>query len=114
MKTFLEICEEENIIIPTDLLTARRLQRVCLNPNFSIDFVLNLKSEKLLRESIPLENMNRVFVKKMAENIIITHRLKHRRTDITKLELMSKKSYHYRNSSFYYSKESVNNRDKNE
>ena len=46
-------------------------------------------------------------LKKMAENIIIAHREKHRRTDISRLSLVERPTYRgYRPGSFYYSVES--------
>ena len=102
-KTFDEIVKEEKIIIPTSLYGARRVQR--FSPSRSVDFDLDENSIKLLEAFFPLK-CTYTLLKKIAENIIIASREKHRITDMSRLRLMQLTTYHgYRNSSFYYSRE---------
>jgi hypothetical protein len=102
-KTFKEIVKEEKIVIPTSLEVAKRLQR--FSPSRSVDFDLDKESLDLLKDIFPLR-CTFTLTKKVAENILIASREKHRKTDITRLSLMQLPTYHgYRNDSFYYSKE---------
>ncbi|OMC78451.1 hypothetical protein [Viridibacillus sp. FSL H8-0123] len=99
-KTFLEICNDEGITIPTTLLAAKRIQR--FSPDYSVDFTLDKESIELLESQLPLK-CNYTLLKKMAENIIVANREKYRKNDISRLELMRLPQYRYHNASFYYS-----------
>ena len=99
-KTFLEICNDEGITIPTTPLAAKRIQRY--SPDYSVDFILDQDSINLLESQFPL-NCKYTLLKKVAENIIIANREKYRKNDISRLELMKLPHYRYHNTSFYYS-----------
>ncbi|MGE7848178.1 hypothetical protein [Bacillus cereus] len=101
-KTFAEICREEKINIPTTLVGAKRIQRFL--PTRSVDFELDKISIVLLETNLPFK-CTYTLLKKIAENLIISNREKHRRTDITRLNLMQLPYYHYKDDSFYYSVE---------
>lgn len=103
MKTFSSLCKEEGVALPRDIKTARRLQR--FHTGYSIDFILDESSLRLLKDTLPFENCQYTFLKKMAENILIAHRQRHRTTGETLLELMRKEDYNgYNKESFYYAK----------
>ena len=104
MKTVKEIIKEERITIPTSLAVARRLQR--WNISRSVEFDFDEKSMELLVSVLPFENATYDFLKRFAEKLIVAHREKHRKTDISRLNLMERGVYRsYRSESFYYSKE---------
>lgn len=88
MKTFETICTIESIQIPTTLTGARRVQRY--RSDVSIQFILDKKSKDYLQDKLPFL-CNETFLKKMAENILILHYEKHRKTDIRRLTLMNQK-----------------------
>jgi hypothetical protein len=100
MKTFLEIYYIEKITIPHTEESNRRIQRY--SPIESVEFELDEKSIKLLKDNVYFDNMSFTFMKKMAENIIILNRLKHRGTNVSRLELIAKSDYHYPDKSFDY------------
>ncbi|MFS1058783.1 hypothetical protein ACFC9I_06130 [Enterococcus casseliflavus] len=103
MNTFLEICKREGIDIPRDLRTNKRLQR--FTTNYSVTFILDEASNALLDATLPFDTIQYNLKKKLAENIIIAHREKHRKTDESRLTLMEKEIYGgYRKESFYYQK----------
>lgn len=102
-KTFEEIIQDEKITIQITLEVAKRLQRYL--PSRSVDFDFDEDSIELLKEKLPFENCSYTLLKKISENIIIAHREKHRRTDISRLELMKLPYYRYHDDSFYYSVE---------
>lgn len=110
MKTFIELCKEEGIDIPRDIRTAKRLQR--FYTGYSIAFVLDEASLLLLQATLPFEKCQYTFLKRMAENILIAHRQRHRKTEESRLDLMKKEDYHgYCNESFYYSNHKKNDVD---
>jgi hypothetical protein len=98
-KTFVEIYQEERFKIPTTVRVAKRIQQ--FSSNLSVPFELDRNSIALLEANLPFK-CNYTLLKKMAENIIISSREKHRKTDKSRLDLMEREFYHYRNSSFYY------------
>ncbi len=100
METFQEICHNEKITIPHTEESNKRIQRY--SPIESVEFELDEESIKLLKDNLWFDNMNFTFMKKMAENIIILNRLKHRGNNISRLELISKSDYHYLDKSFDY------------
>lgn len=100
MKTFLEIYYIEKITIPHTEESNRRIQRY--SPIESVEFELDEKSIKLLKDNLYFDNMSFTFMMKMAENIIILNRLKHRVNNVSRLELMAKPNYHYHDKSFDY------------
>ncbi|MDK4450051.1 hypothetical protein [Enterococcus casseliflavus] len=101
MKTFIELIKEEEIDIPRDIKTAKRLQR--FYTGCSIAFVLDEASLLLLQATLPFEKCQYTFLKRMAENILIAHRQRHRKTDESRLDLMKKDYHGYHDDSFYYS-----------
>ena len=106
MKTFLEICLTEGIIISNTEIFAKRLQRYY--PRQSVNFLFDEASIELLKNELAFKNMNLTFIKKMAENIIIAHREKYRKNNATRLSLMDLEDYPgYRDTSFYYSIEPI-------
>lgn len=101
MKTFEEIYKNENIKIPSTHQGAKRVQR--FKTTKSIEFELDESSIALIKASYPFECYFPT-LKKVAENLIILNREKHRKTNISHLDLMQLPNYHeYRNESFYYS-----------
>lgn len=102
-KTFEEIYQDEKIKIPFSYNGAKRVQR--FKTTKSIDFELDESSIDLIKANYPLK-CTFPTLKKVAENLIILNREKHRKTDISRLDLMQLPTYHgYKNESFYYSAE---------
>lgn len=101
-KTIFEIFEDEKIVIPYTKIWAKRVQRY--KSSLSIDFELDEKSTEFLQAQLPFKCTSPL-LKKIAENIVILNRQKHRKTDISRLELMQLPKYRFHNDSFYYSVE---------
>lgn len=102
MKTFKEIYLAETMEMP-NTYGISRVQR--FNPSESVKFDLDDDSKIFLISNLPLTNkIYEPTLKKLAENIIILNRQKHRKTDISRIHLMNKSQYGgYRNISFYTS-----------
>lgn len=103
MKTFKEIFIQEAMIMPNSFGISR-VQRSNLDE--SVSFVLDKDSRVFLRNNLPLTGkVYEPTLKKIAENVIILNRQKHRsKTDLSRLTLMNKQHYRgYRDSSFYTS-----------
>ena len=78
-----------------------------LNSDVSVDFLLDDESRDFLKEKLPIEGViYEPTLKKLAENIIILNRQKHRMSDESRISLMNKEIYQgYRETSFYTSVE---------
>lgn len=102
MKSFKEIFVDEAMTMPSAFGIAR-VQRSNLDE--SVSFVLDEASRAYLKANLPLTGkVYEPTLKKIAENIIILNRKKHRKTDVSKLTLMNKQHYRgYPDSSFYTS-----------
>lgn len=102
MKSFKEIFVDEAMIMP-NAFGISRVQRSNLDE--SVSFVLDEDSRVFLRNKLPLAGkVYEPTLKKIAENVIILNRKKHRKTDVSKLTLMNKQHYRgYPDSSFYTS-----------
>ena len=102
MKTFKEIFIQEAMTMPNAFGIAR-VQRSNLNE--SVSFTLDEESRVFLKANLPLTGkVYEPTLKKIAENILILNREKHRKTDISRLTLMNNQHYRsYRDSSFYTS-----------
>lgn len=101
MKTFKEIFDKENMEMPNE----NGIKRVqSFNSNVSVDFILDDELREFLKRNLPFAKINEPTLKKIAENILILNRQKHRISDKTRLSLMNEPVYQgYRNTSFYSS-----------
>ncbi|MEB7952251.1 hypothetical protein IGK25_002477 [Enterococcus sp. DIV1614a] len=102
MEKFKEIFINEGMEMPTAFGIAR-VQRTALNE--SVEFELDDESRVFLKANLPLTvKIYEPTLKKIAENIIILNRQKHRKTDVPRIHLMNEPNYgSYRDSSFYKS-----------
>lgn len=101
LKNFKQIVVNEGMLLPDTIKSFKRVQRY--KSNYSFDFELDKESREFLSEKLPLKCSEPLF-KKIAENIIILNREKHRKTDIGRMELMKYEKYHgYQDNSFYIS-----------
>lgn len=102
MKTFKEIFNQEGMIMPNAFGIAR-VQHCNLNE--SVRFELDEESRVFLKTNLPLTGkVYEPTMKKIAENILILNRQKHRETDVSRIRLMNELNYRgYQNSSFYMS-----------
>lgn len=102
MKTFKDIFDSEKMEMPNEVGICR-LQR--FNSDMSVSFRLDDDSRDFLRKHLPpLGRIYEPTLKKLAENIIILNRQKHRVSDKTRISLMNEPVYQgYRNASFYTS-----------
>ena len=98
MKTFKEIFDNEEMSMPNDY-GKKRVQR--FNPEESVSFVLDAESREFLKRELQFDVIYEPTLKKIAENIIILNRQKHRRSDKTRMELMNEPKYSYNSESFY-------------
>lgn len=75
------------------------------NSDKSVNFTLDDESRDFLKENLPIEGViYEPTLKKLAENIIILNRQKHRISDEFRISLMNKEIYQgYRETSFYTS-----------
>lgn len=103
MKTFKEIYLTEVMEMP-NISGISRVQR--FNSDESVEFEFDNESRVFLRANLPLTSkIYEPTLKKLAENIIILNRQKHRsKTDVSRIHLMNEYQYHgYRDASFYTS-----------
>jgi len=100
MKSFEEIVKQEKIKIPTTIKVAKRVQR--FSSQRSVDFIFDEQSLKLIEVEFPLD-CRYVTAKKIAENLVVLNREKHRKNDRSRLDLMEGNYRGYRDKSFYYS-----------
>ncbi|HFR3436972.1 TPA: hypothetical protein ACHU8G_002100, partial [Streptococcus suis] len=75
------------------------------NSDNSVPFILDNDSREFLKKNLPIEGViYEPTMKKLAENIIILNRQKHRISDESRISLMNKEIYQgYRETSFYTS-----------
>lgn len=102
MKTFKKIFIKEGMTMPNAFGIAR-VQRSNLSE--SVRFDLDDESRVFLKANLPLTGkVYEPTMKKIAENILILNRQKHRKTDVPRITLMNGQHYgSYRDSSFYTS-----------
>lgn len=102
MKTFKKICIDENLEMP-NINGIKRVQG--FNSDNSVPFILDNDSREFLKKNLPLTGViYEPTLKKLAENIIILNRQKHRISDESRISLMNKEIYQgYRETSFYTS-----------
>lgn len=102
MKKFKEIYLKEVMEMP-NISGISRVQR--FNSDESVEFELDDESRIFLKSNLPLTSkIYEPTLKKLAENIIILNRQKHRKTDVSRIHLMNEHQYHgYRDASFYTS-----------
>lgn len=98
-----KICIDENMKMP-NINGIKRVQS--FNSDVSVNFLLDDESRDFLKENLPLTGVviYEPTLKKLAENIIILNRQKHRMSDESRISLMNKEIYQgYRETSFYTS-----------
>ncbi len=102
MKTFKEIFLNEGMEMP-NINGIKRVQG--FNSDNSVPFILDNDSREFLKKKLPLTGViYEPTLKKLAENIIILNRQKHRISDEFRISLMNKEIYQgYRETSFYTS-----------
>lgn len=102
MKKFKEIYIKELMEMP-NISGISRVQR--FNSDESVEFELDDESRVFLKSNLPLTSkIYEPTLKKLAENIIILNRQKHRKTAVSRIHLMNEHQYHgYRDASFYIS-----------
>ncbi|WP_449448952.1 hypothetical protein [Streptococcus suis] len=101
MKTFKEIFLNEGMEMP-NINGIKRVQG--FNSDNSVPFILDNDSREFLKKNLPLTGIYEPTLKKLAENIIILNRQKHRISDEFRIGLMNKEIYQgYRETSFYTS-----------
>ncbi|AHF58631.1 hypothetical protein J8K62_03225 [Streptococcus suis] len=103
MKTFKDIFLSEGMKMP-NINGIKRVQS--FNSDVSVNFLLDDESRDFLKENLPLTGVviYEPTLKKLAENIIILNRQKHRMSDESRISLMNKEIYQgYREASFYTS-----------
>ncbi|MCH1634646.1 hypothetical protein [Streptococcus suis] len=102
MKKFKEIFLNEGMKMPNN----NGIKRVqSFNSDVSVNFLLDDESRDFLKEKLPIEGViYEPTLKKLAENILILNRQKHRISDKSRIILMNKEIYQgYREASFYTS-----------
>ena len=102
MKTFKDIFLSEGMEMPN----INGIKRVLgFNSDNSVSFILDNDSREFLKKNLPIEGViYEPTMKKLAENIIILNRQKHRISDESRISLMNKEIYQgYRETSFYTS-----------
>lgn len=104
MKTFKDIFLSEGMEMP-NINGIKRVQG--FNSDNSVPFILDNDSREFLKKNLPIEGViYEPTMKKLAENIIILNRQKHRMSDESRISLMNKEIYQgYRETSFYTSVE---------
>ncbi|HEL1840283.1 TPA: hypothetical protein U1096_001261 [Streptococcus suis] len=102
MKTFKDIFLSEGMEMP-NINGIKRVQG--FNSDNSVPFILDNDSREFLKKNSPIEGViYEPTMKKLAENIIILNRQKHRISDESRISLMNKEIYQgYRETSFYTS-----------
>ncbi|HEL0067234.1 TPA: hypothetical protein ACGOZ2_001674 [Streptococcus suis] len=102
MKTFKDIFLSEGMEMP-NINGIKRVQG--FNSDNSVPFILDNDSREFLKKNLPIEGViYEPTMKKLAENIIILNRQKHRISDESRISLMNKEIYQgYRETSFYTS-----------
>ena len=102
MKTFKDIFLSEGMEMP-NINGIKRVQG--FNSDNSVPFILDNDSREFLKKNLPIEGViYEPTLKKLAENIIILNRQKHRMSDKSRISLMNKEIYQgYRETSFYTS-----------
>ncbi|HEM5118597.1 TPA: hypothetical protein U1256_000551 [Streptococcus suis] len=102
MKTFKDIFLSEGMEMP-NINGIKRVQG--FNSDNSVPFILDNDSREFLKKNLPIEGViYEPTMKKLAENIIILNRQKHRISDESRVSLMNKEIYQgYRETSFYTS-----------
>ncbi|HEM3216195.1 TPA: hypothetical protein U2C34_002114 [Streptococcus suis] len=102
MKTFKDIFLSEGMEMP-NINGIKRVQG--FNSDNSVSFILDNDSREFLKKNLPIEGViYEPTMKKLAENIIILNRQKHRISDESRISLMNKEIYQgYRETSFYTS-----------
>ncbi|CRH92812.1 Uncharacterised protein [Chlamydia trachomatis] len=101
MKTFKEIFLNEGMEM-SNINGIKRVQS--FNSDVSVNFLLDDESRDFLKENLPIEGViYEPTLKKLAENIIILNRQKHRISDESRISLMNKEIYQSRETSFYTS-----------
>ncbi|WP_449455341.1 hypothetical protein [Streptococcus suis] len=102
MKTFKDIFLSEGMEMP-NINGIKRVQS--LNSDESVNFILDDESRDFLKKNLPIASViYEPTLKKLAENIIILNRQKHRMSDESRISLMNKEIYQgYREASFYTS-----------
>ncbi|MCL6222076.1 hypothetical protein ML603_09625 [Streptococcus dysgalactiae subsp. equisimilis] len=101
MKTFKEIFLNEGMEM-SNINGIKRVQS--FNSDVSVNFLLDDESRDFLKENLPIEGViYEPTLKKLAENIIILNRQKHRISDKSRISLMNKEIYQSRETSFYTS-----------
>ncbi|HEL0241797.1 TPA: hypothetical protein TUO04_001865 [Streptococcus equi subsp. zooepidemicus] len=102
MKTFKDIFLSEGMEMP-NINGIKRVQG--FNSDNSVPFILDNDSREFLKKNLPIERViYEPTMKKLAENIIILNRQKHRISDESRISLMNKEIYQgYRETSFYTS-----------
>ncbi|HFR3255582.1 TPA: hypothetical protein ACHU6D_001749 [Streptococcus suis] len=102
MKKFKNIFLNEGMKMPNN----NGIKRVqSFNSDVSVNFLLDDESRDFLKEKLPIEGViYEPTLKKLAENILILNRQKHRISDKSRISLMNKEIYQgYREASFYTS-----------
>ncbi len=102
MKKFKEIFLNEGMKMPNN----NGIKRVqSFNSDESVNFTLDDESRDFLKKNLPIASViYEPTLKKLAENIIILNRQKHRMSDESRISLMNKEIYQgYREASFYTS-----------
>lgn len=102
MKTFKDIFLSEGMEMP-NINGIKRVQS--FNSDESVNFTLDDESRDFLKKNLPIASViYEPTLKKLAENIIVLNRQKHRISDESRISLMNKEIYQgYRESSFYTS-----------
>ncbi|HFR3790124.1 TPA: hypothetical protein ACHVHN_000313 [Streptococcus suis] len=102
MRTFKDIFLSEGMEMP-NINGIKRVQG--FNSDNSVPFILDNDSREFLKKNLPIEGViYEPTMKKLAENIIILNRQKHRISDESRISLMNKEIYQgYRETSFYTS-----------
>ncbi|UTB75428.1 hypothetical protein A4W74_01340 [Latilactobacillus curvatus] len=99
MKSFKDIFTDENMIMPNNF-GVNRVQN--FNPDRSVSFNLDNASRNFLRINLPFIRIYEPTLKKIAENIIILNRQKHRISNESRILLMNKETYSDNPDSFFY------------
>lgn len=101
-KTFKQIFLNEGMQMP-NINGIKRVQS--FNSDESVKFTLDDESRDFLKKNLPIAGViYEPTLKKLAENIILLNRQKHRVSDKSRLSLMNKPIYQgYKESSFYTS-----------
>ncbi|HEL0010611.1 TPA: hypothetical protein TUL06_001934 [Streptococcus equi subsp. zooepidemicus] len=102
MKKFKEIFLNEGMKMPNN----NGIKRVqSFNSDVSVNFLLDDESRDFLKKNLSIASViYEPTLKKLAENIIILNRQKHRMSDESRISLMNKEIYQgYREASFYTS-----------